>query len=174
MSKSELYSVLNKQLDAVLIDLQTQKLQESLDEEDKQVAITLIAKQIEIAQLVVTKEAVMSKIEVGGDAGVVAGPGSHVHDVVFVKKWAETAEDIDIKKLASELAALRQELKTAADSPEQDAAVGAVANAEVAAKDGDGPGVLEWLKNAGEWVLEVAEKIAVPLAVAALKAAAGL
>ena len=46
--------------------------------------------------------------------------------------------------------------------------------AEVAAKNGDGPKALEHLQNAGQWALDVALKIGVPVAIAALKTALGV
>jgi hypothetical protein len=52
---------------------------------------------------------------------------------------------------------------------EQDEAIGAVAAAEKAASEGDSAGVLQHLKTAGKWSLEIAQKIAVPVAVEAIK-----
>jgi hypothetical protein len=53
--------------------------------------------------------------------------------------------------------------------PEQDEAIGEVAKAEKAAGQGDDRTMLRHLKAAGTWTLRVAEKIAVPLAVEAMK-----
>lgn len=114
------------------------------------------------------------RFEVGGDAGVVAGRDSHVHDVTFVKAWDAAKSDIDIEQLARELGELRAELKASATTPEQDVAVGAVASAEVAAKAGDGPTTLERIAKAGKWALGVAEKIGASVAVAAIKATLGI
>ena len=54
---------------------------------------------------------------------------------------------------------------------EHDEAIGAVAGAEKAAVRGDGPAALQYLKSAGEWTLGMAEKIAVGVAIEALKRA---
>jgi hypothetical protein len=54
---------------------------------------------------------------------------------------------------------------------EQDKAIGAVADAEEAAAKGDGPAALGYLKSAGNWALDTAQKIGVGVAVEALKRA---
>jgi hypothetical protein len=105
-------------------------------------------------------------------AGAV-GPNSHAHDMTFQQVWNEAAAKLDLDALASELARLRPALKEAAVSAEEDVAIGEVALAEVAAKQKDGPKVLMHLKNAGKWVLGVAEKIGVDVATAAIKSAMG-
>ena len=53
-------------------------------------------------------------------------------------------------------------------------ATGAVAAAEESAKKKDGPKVVEYLKTAGKWALDVAKEIGVPVAEAAIKGALGL
>lgn len=111
---------------------------------------------------------------VAGDAAVVAGRGSHVHDVDFTKLWSGAESQIDLELLARDLSILREELKKEPLSPEQDVSVGAVAAAEMAAQNGDGATALENLAKAGTWVLEVAQKVGVAVAVAASKAALGL
>lgn len=106
----------------------------------------------------------------GGQVGVI-GDNAHAHDMTFQQVWNQSASQIDLAVLANELAALRQALKDAAQSAEHDAAVGEVAAAETAAKKGDGPSVLERLKSAGEWVLDVAVQKSLAMAVTALKTA---
>lgn len=112
------------------------------------------------------------KYEVG-QAGAV-GPNSHAHDMTFNQIWNQNANDIDLNELIKELSVLRKQLKIEATEPEHDSAVGAVASAEVAAQNGDGAKVLEHLATAGKWVLDVAQKLAIPVAIAALKSALGL
>jgi len=82
--------------------------------------------------------------------------------------------DFDLGKLGDELAALREEMKKQATTPEQDAEVGEIASAELAAKKGDRRSAFERLARAGKWSLEVAEKIGTSLTVAYLKATMGL
>jgi hypothetical protein len=108
-----------------------------------------------------------------GQAGVV-GPGGHAHDMTFNQIWNQAGSDIDLSVLASELSELRARLKEEAMDPDHDIAVGEVASAERAAREGDGPTVLEHLAKAGQWALDVATRIGVPVAVAALKTALGL
>lgn len=108
-----------------------------------------------------------------GQAGAV-GPQSHAHDMSFQQVWNEVGSNLDLNTLAEELARLRPELKAAATTAEQDAAVGEVALAEVAAKKQDGPKALVHLKNAGQWALSMAEKIGVGVATAAIKTAMGV
>lgn len=109
----------------------------------------------------------------GGLVGVI-GDNAHAHDMTFQQIWNQSASQIDLAGLANELAALRQALKSAAQTVEHDAAVGEVAAAETAAKKGDGPSVLERLKNAGQWVLDVAVHKGLTMAVTALKSALGV
>ena len=99
------------------------------------------------------------------------GPGAHAHDMTFNQIWAQAQDQIDLAALGHELGRLRVELKNAVSEPAHDAAIGAVANAELAADAGDGPGALAWLAKAGQWTLDNASKIGVGVATAALKAA---
>jgi hypothetical protein len=83
----------------------------------------------------------------------------------------------DMPKLADEFAQLRAALLTRARSAEHYAAIGAVASAEVAAKEGASPKIaqaLSALGAGGRWVVDTAKDIGVPLAVAALKPFLGL
>ena len=109
-----------------------------------------------------------------GRAGIV-GPNANV--VNFSQAWNEWKSESsgpDVALLATQLAALRQQLKIESKTPEEDAAIGAVAQAEVAAKSGDGSKVLEALAGAGKWALGVAEKIGVAIAAVAIRKALGL
>jgi hypothetical protein len=108
-----------------------------------------------------------------GQVGAV-GPGAHAHDMNFTQVWNQASKDIDLPTLAQELSILRQQLRKEAQTPEEDMAIGALANAEVAAKSGDGPSTMEWLQKAGKWVFDIATKIGTSVAIAALKIALGL
>jgi hypothetical protein len=95
--------------------------------------------------------------------------------MTFNQLWNQSGPSIDLQTLATELATLRQHLRRqAAVEPDHDVAIGAIAEAEKAAKAGNGPKVLEQLSKAGQWALGNAEKIGVGIAIAALKAALGL
>jgi hypothetical protein len=54
---------------------------------------------------------------------------------------------------------------------ERDEAIGAVANAEKAARKDDSPATLQYLKSAGEWTLGIAKEIGVKVAAEALNKA---
>jgi len=113
------------------------------------------------------------KYDISGQAGAV-GPDSQARDITFNQMWRDQSQNINLPILAQELARLRSALRQEACSPEHDIAMGDVANAEIAAKDGDGPKVLEHLRAAGKWALSCAEKIGTGVVVAAIKTALGI
>jgi uncharacterized protein YjbI with pentapeptide repeats len=110
---------------------------------------------------------------IAGQVGA-QGPSAHAHDMTFNQLWSQSGRSIDLQALAAELSTLRRHLRQEAVEPEHDVAVGVVANAEVAAKEGNGPKALEWLGKAGKWTLDNAVKIGVGVATAAIKTALGL
>lgn len=110
---------------------------------------------------------------VSGQAGAV-GSHAEAHDMTFNQIKTQTGDTVDLAALAQQLAVLRTKLKEEAVEPEQDAAVGAVAEAEVEAKKGNGAKVLEALKKAGSWALSIATQIGVPLATEVIKQAIGI
>jgi len=118
-------------------------------------------------------EQTMGDKYIAGQVGA-QGPGAHAHDMTFNQLWNRSGQSIDLQVLATELTTLRRHLRQEAVEPEHDVAIGAVANAEVAAKEGDGPKTLEWLGKAGKWSLDNATKIGVGIATSALKTALGL
>lgn len=83
-------------------------------------------------------------------------------------------QDSELPALAADLERLRSEMKAVATEPDHDVAIGQVAAAEKAAKEGDAEGASNALKNAGKWALSVAEKIGVGVATQALKSALGI
>lgn len=107
-----------------------------------------------------------------GQAGAV-GPGSQASNITFNQIWNKTEGKIDVQQLAVELTALRTALAGQASAPDHYVAVGEVAAAEKAAATGDGPGALQHLKKAGNWVWDVATKIGIGVATAAAKSALG-
>jgi hypothetical protein len=66
------------------------------------------------------------------------------------------------------LAALRNELKKRATSPEHDIAIGEVSAAEVSAREGDRQAVWQHLAKVGKWVLDTANQIGVSVAAGAI------
>jgi hypothetical protein len=116
-------------------------------------------------------EIVMRDSYSAGQAGI-QGPNASGNTVNFGQQWSQNAFDSNI--LSDELAILRAQMRKTASTLEQDAAVGAVANAEIAVRQGNGPKALEYLASTGSWALDMAGKIGVGVATAALKAALGV
>jgi len=92
------------------------------------------------------------------------GPGAHAHDMVFTQTQQTAADKLDLTALAAELSKLREQLRAAAVEPDHDIALGQVAAAEAAARAGERGKVLDHLRGAGNWALDVATKIGVNLA----------
>jgi len=103
-----------------------------------------------------------------GQSGAM-GPNARVHDNTFTQNQLQ----VDLTKLAPELTQLHQAMKTEADTPDQYRALAEVADAEKAAKAGEGHKVAGYLRAAGQWALDTAVKIGSPVAVEALKKAIG-
>lgn len=101
------------------------------------------------------------------------GPNSHVHDINFNQIWNQLKESVDLSQLADELGRLRIEMKKEAIEPEQDIAVSEIAQAEQAAKMGDGSKTIQHIKSAGKWALDVATKIGSNVAVEVIKKSLG-
>ena len=95
--------------------------------------------------------------------GFVTGDNAKV-----VQTWNElvSAKPLDVTELRDELRALREAVKgdeTMTDN-DRDAAAGELAQADNALEHAQGDKALGHLKNAGKWVLEIAEKIGVKVA----------
>lgn len=78
----------------------------------------------------------------------------------------------NISKLSEELSSLRNALIPLANQPEHYVAIGGIASAEIAAKEGKASNVnqaLSALGSGAKWVLDVAKSIGVPVATEALK-----
>lgn len=106
--------------------------------------------------------------------GQVGAMGENASATNTQQAWQSFGGQIDMPELAIELEKLRSALAREASSDEHWKAVSGVIDACEAAKNGDGPSTLEKLKVAGQWVLGVAEKNGVDIAVTALKKALGL
>lgn len=113
------------------------------------------------------------KYNVSGQTGAV-GPYAHAHDLTFNQVWSQLDNKLDFTQLAEQLQQLHEVLEREATEPAQKLAVGAVAAAEQSAQQKDGPKVMEYLRTAGTWALNVAEKIGVDVAKDALKGALGI
>jgi hypothetical protein len=119
--------------------------------------VNIVIVQQELKEVNVTKEG--DKFTLHGDnAGAF---GKNIKGNTFTTAKA-TSENIDIKELTRVLAELRKELKEKSepDNLDHEAAVGAVAQAEKAAREGNSSKALEYLKGAGAWALDVAKATA--------------
>lgn len=96
------------------------------------------------------------------------------YDNIFNQTWNQIQNTVDLNSLIKELSALREQMKQDASETEHYVSMGAVAEAEVAAKTGDGPRVLQSLKKAGKWGLKKAEDIGINLAAELIKRSIGL
>jgi hypothetical protein len=106
-------------------------------------------------------------------AGAV-GPHAHAHEMTFNETGIQIEKTMDLSQLASELSKLRQAMRIEATEMEHDMAVGDVAKAERAAEAKNPSKLVEHLRSAGSWALNVATKIGASLAVDAIKQASGM
>lgn len=109
----------------------------------------------------------------------VEGDHAHVHDINFSELWNQQNNSINLQSLSNELRTLREEMAREAMKPGTNQAhhfaeIAAVAAAEEEASSGKGAKALEYLSKAGQWTLEVASKIGVPIAIEAIKKSIGL
>jgi len=100
----------------------------------------------------------------------IMGKKVHAHHNTF-NQTNYNAENINIDHitLESELKRLIEALRKEAATPEQFQALAETAQAEQANKDKDKPKLLAHLKKGGQWVLDTAVKIGVPVATEVLK-----
>jgi hypothetical protein len=113
------------------------------------------------------------RYDVRGQTAAV-GPNAHVHDATFNQIWSQASEQIALPALADELARLRGALRADAKTPEDDRVVADIGQAELAARSGNGPVAMRYLRGVGKWALGAATSIGAGVAAAAIKAAAGL
>ena len=129
-----------------------------------------------IVRLSLEDRSMTQEIKAGGNVVAAAGEGNvqSTGDVVFQQVWNEAGGSIDLPKLADDLMKLRKAMQQEATEPEHDEATANVSKAAKAAKEGNGPKALEYLKAAGKWALDTATKVGVGVAEAALTKAIGV
>lgn len=112
-------------------------------------------------------------IEVNDNSGIIGaiGSGAHVSDMNASQTWNQINEGFDPTELVSELAELVKEMRDGAAEPYHYASLTEVARAEEAAKAGNNSKVMEHLKAAGGWALQVATQMGSKLVVEAIKQA---
>jgi hypothetical protein len=119
------------------------------------------------------QDALMNDYYQVGQAGAV-GPNAIAIGQNFFQIWSKQETEIDLNLLAQELRKVREIARASASgTPDQDVALGELANAEVAAGKGDGPRALSHLARVGQWALCIAREIGVPVAVKAIETAIG-
>jgi|688.fasta_scaffold201919_2 hypothetical protein len=102
------------------------------------------------------------------------GRNAKANDMSLQQVANQNPIGVDMNSLAAELSKLRDAMRSQSTAPEHDMAIGQVAAAENAAKNGDGNAAMDNLKRAGTWTLGIAEKIGVGIATAAIKTSMGL
>ncbi|MET8702681.1 hypothetical protein ABZW10_28035 [Kitasatospora sp. NPDC004723] len=102
-----------------------------------------------------------------GQTGAV-GPNASVSNNTFNQAWALRPQELDLGKLAVDLASLRAAMQTQAQTAEEMISAGDVARAEVEANQGDGQSTLTHLRSAGRWALEIASRIGTETAILAI------
>ena len=112
-----------------------------------------------IVRLSLEDRSMSQEIKAGGNVVAASGSGNSVStgDVVFQQIWNESSDSIDLASLADELGKLRA-VRWETD-PDHDIATGNVAEAEKAAKDGDGPKAAPVPQSGREVRHETATKI---------------
>ncbi len=105
-----------------------------------------------VNQYVFQENIIMGDQYIVGQAGAV-GPQSQAHNMTFSQIWSQIENSIDLSRLADELSNLRQALKN---------------------ESTNGAKVVEHLKSAGKWALDIAVKIGTNIAAEAIKGSIGL
>ena len=90
------------------------------------------------------------------------------------KARASSSDAGELTKLAVELGRLRQALEAGASGPDEHAAAEAVGAAAEAAAQHDEPTMREYLAKAGQWALDAATRLGLPIAQAAIMRGLGL
>jgi hypothetical protein len=114
----------------------------------------------------------------GGQANVAAGSNARIN----IQSTDNSVDSVicqpdQMGKLAEQFASLRAALLSQASDAEHYASIGAIASAEIAAKEGSASNVaqaLSALGAGGKWVVGIARDIGAELATAALKSYVGL
>lgn len=107
----------------------------------------------------------------GGEQGAV-GDGVSANN--FIQVTGKSIQEIDLDVLASELETLRTAARKDSTDLEHDLAMGNLAAAEAAAKQGNRSEVVKHLRNAGKWAFDTATAIGVAVAAEAIKTSLGI
>ena len=113
------------------------------------------------------------RYDVRGMVGAL-GPQAHAHDIEMVQLWERNRQQLDLARLAEELAGLLPAMRSASTSPQTDQAMVELGQAQQQARAGNGPAVMRHLRAAGRWALETAGSIGASVVETAIKIALGL
>ena len=105
--------------------------------------------------------------------GAAFGPHATANDT-NIAVWRAAEQSIDLDALVASLATLRPKLRAEDPSDEHEDERLQISAAEKAAKQGDKKKVLQHLKEAGKWVLDVAKDVSEEVAAKAIATAMGL
>jgi hypothetical protein len=133
----------------------------------------IVLKVLETPKAFVQKIEMGDKYKISGNVDII-GPNSQVHEISFNQLLDKSFSDINLKVLASDLSRLRTILEKKSETPDQYRAVGEIAAAEVASKEGDARKIFEHLKKAGKRALDVATDIGTDVAAEVIKKSLGL
>lgn len=118
-------------------------------------------------------EGLMGDLNIAGQAGAV-GSSAHASHNTFNQLGGVALNPQDLATLANDLAELRKQMLQRAEGAEDYVAIGAIASAEQAAREGQPGKVVEYLRAAGNWALEAAQSVGSDLLLDAVKKAMGL
>src|SRR5262249_53573532 len=99
---------------------------------------------------------------------------AQAEDLTYYEIGSQIDNSMDLSQLADELLKLCQIMSGEAEETSHYVAVAEIAKAEAAARQSDSSKVVESLRSAGKWALDVATKIGVPLATEAIKQSTGM
>lgn len=126
-----------------------------------------------VSKQIVVQNLTMEQYNISGGQQGAVGHAASAQNNVF-NQLAQTIDDKSLSDLAEELKKLRNAMKPRAGEADQDVAVGAITEAEAAARSGNKSKVVELLAKAGKWTLGIAKEIGVPIATKLLESAVGL
>ena len=108
------------------------------------------------------------------DSSVIIG-GDSTGNVTNINQSIKSKMDsLDLSQLIDELSQLREAMAKEAKTDDESVAVAAVVQAKKAAQAKNREEMAKQLKAAGQWALDVATKIGIPLAIAAIKLSLGI
>ncbi len=122
--------------------------------------------------IIIKKLIAHDEINVKGSA--IIGGQDIVQNIYSYQQCEEAIQRMDFLRLARELEALHCEIAQLKNDPEHEKSMKAIASAAKNAKARDKRKLLKNLSKAGSWALDVATKIAAPVAAEALKVALNL